>query len=80
MNGVEPSGPRAFNRSADAAMSGRRSPARIAVTIATAIGLGGGKSASLARASGHGAPCSIHVVSVAICSGFSGPDGGIGGP
>jgi hypothetical protein len=51
--------------------------ARSASTIARALGLNGGKSASLASESGHSAPWSIHALTIESCSGRSGPVGGI---
>ena len=80
MKGVEPSGPRALSNFASSAtnfMNFGRSPSCSASTMATALGLTGGNSASLASASGQSAPWSIHVLMVWICSGLSAPVGGI---
>src|ERR1035438_2295719 len=80
MNGVEPSGPRAlrsWGSSATDFINPCRSAARNASTEATALGFNGGSSTSLASASGQSAPWSIHVLMTLICSGRSGPVGGI---
>src|ERR1017187_2508138 len=79
MKGVEPSGPRALSNFASAAtsfMNLGRSPSWSASTMATALGLTGRNSASLASASGQSAPCSIQRLMVSIWSGLSAPVGG----
>jgi hypothetical protein len=81
INGVDPSGPRAFSSDGSACaafINPARSFSRSDSTNATAFALGGGRSTSFASASGHSAPCSIHALIVAICSGFNPPSGGIG--
>ena len=83
MKGVDPSGPRAFRSPGSSATdftNACRSPAASASIALTAFTSTGGRSASLASASGHAAPASIHALMTAISSGFNRPVGGIGLP
>ena len=57
-----------------------RSPSRNTSIIRIAFGSGGGGGVSPETASGHTAPWSIHVLITLICSGLSGPSGGICNP
>jgi hypothetical protein len=80
MSGVVPPGPRcraAAGFSISCRRTAARSRRRSASISLVAPGLGDAGGASPATSSGHSAPSSIHRLIVSICSGASGPAGGI---